>query len=79
MPTTSIFLDTEYHHPLSSHTSTLPGGDGRNNAARIAVLERRQDELETLVHSIDLGQKKRQEELEELAHSIDLRLKDLGA
>jgi len=76
--TTSIFLDTEDHHVLSSCTGVPPVGDARNNAARIAMLERRQDKLEILVCSIDLGQQKRQEELEELVRSMDLRLKKLG-
>jgi len=77
--TTSIFLDTEDHHILSSRTGTPPVGDACNNATRIATLEWRQDELEILVRSIDLRQQKRQEELEELVCSMDLRLKKLGA
>jgi len=76
--TTSIFLDTEDHRVLSSHTGALPAGDACNNATRITTLERRQDKLEILVHSIDLRQQKRQEELEELVCSMDLRLKKLG-
>jgi len=76
--TTSIFLDTEDHRVLSSRTGALPVGNAHNNTTRIATLERRQDELEILVRSIDLGQQKRQEEPEELARSMDLRLKKLG-
>jgi len=76
--TTSNFLNTEDHCVLSSRTGAPPAGDACNNAARIATLEWRQDKLEILVRSIDLGQQKRQEELEELAHSMDLRLKKLG-
>jgi len=76
--TTSIFLDTEDHHVLSSHTGAPPAGDACNNTARITMLEWRQDKLEILVCSIDLGQQKRQEELEELVCSMDLRLKKLG-
>ena len=65
----SVFLDTGSPHAPQRNA----------NAGKIAALEKRQDELENLVRSIALEQKKEQKEREKLARSIDTRLKKLGA
>ena len=61
VPATSKYLKAKDQKASPSHTSASPVSDDGSNAARIAVLERKMEEVEklkTLVHEMDLRLKK---------------------